>query len=593
MTPNKFTWASLYFAVAASVFVYLGVRAFYVTPLHDEMGSFFIYLRTGDFLPWNAFFDANNHLLNSALGSFFCQVFGDHIFVLRLASLLFFPVFAFYIYRLGSVFFRGGSLFFFACSFLFLHNFIEYFGYSRGYGMGLACCIALLYYLCVYIKARKTKDLIWFSVFVFLSLLANLNLLLPALIAVGYLMVHLVCYNRKRIPLFVLWNFSWLGLAIWYGMALQKAGALYYGGKTGLVADTMTSLSTLLFDSKNNLLVYVLILPAIVSLLVLPLIVRAKKIKTFFTEPVWALLLLFWGPVIGICMMHLVLGTNYPEDRTALHLGILLLLVFFVSMAESGLKERITFFVPLVSCLLLLGLFVFKANFKYSAFWKNEYIPYAFFERTRQHVNPLDTYVSGYRLHEMIWTYYNYRSRPTGNIIHFVDYPRQQSDYIITGDSVYKDVLREKYRIADSDPATGVLLLERKKHIRLVPLDTIFIPDRKACTDMYLNLADYRDSSFSDKNICFEFSGRMETGDKTAPEFLMQIAKRGEKGGEETMRVNPNWMQKDNGGYTLQQRFYCPNRLNEARSLILFIYNPQQIPYDLAGIKTVVYEIIY
>ena len=94
--------------IVMSVFlwIYLILRAYYVPFLHDEISTFWFHINTGDFIPFTYRLDssaANNHVLNTLISWFFYKVFGCAPFVLRLANLMFVPVYCFFAYKIATV----------------------------------------------------------------------------------------------------------------------------------------------------------------------------------------------------------------------------------------------------------------------------------------------------------------------------------------------------------------------------------------------------------------------------------------------------------------------------------------------------------
>jgi hypothetical protein len=81
---EQWTWP---WAVSA-VFLYVVLRAVHVPTFHDEAATFFHYVVTGEFLPSVALWDANNHLLNSALGGLAYRLFGPEPLFIRLPNVL-------------------------------------------------------------------------------------------------------------------------------------------------------------------------------------------------------------------------------------------------------------------------------------------------------------------------------------------------------------------------------------------------------------------------------------------------------------------------------------------------------------------------
>ena len=58
----------LFLSLAALAGLYVVLRAALVPWVHDECASLFWFVERGEFLPWKAHWDANNHVLSSAIG---------------------------------------------------------------------------------------------------------------------------------------------------------------------------------------------------------------------------------------------------------------------------------------------------------------------------------------------------------------------------------------------------------------------------------------------------------------------------------------------------------------------------------------------
>jgi hypothetical protein len=66
----------LFLLFAGVAFAYVALRAVLVPLTHDEARTFFVYTRTGEFLPWLGHWDAGNHVLCTALGWLSYEAFG-------------------------------------------------------------------------------------------------------------------------------------------------------------------------------------------------------------------------------------------------------------------------------------------------------------------------------------------------------------------------------------------------------------------------------------------------------------------------------------------------------------------------------------
>src|SRR5688572_21344921 len=96
-----FSIKNIYFFAAIAIFVYLVLRVLLVPPVHDEAATFTHYIQQGQWMPYSAHWDANNHILNSFLSGLVFKVFGNGLLQLRIISLLSFILFAVYVYKIG------------------------------------------------------------------------------------------------------------------------------------------------------------------------------------------------------------------------------------------------------------------------------------------------------------------------------------------------------------------------------------------------------------------------------------------------------------------------------------------------------------
>src|SRR5688572_17089800 len=159
---------NIYFLSALGLFVYLILRAIYVPPVHDEAATFIHYIQRNEWMPYKAHWDANNHILNSFLSGLFFKVFGFGFLQLRLASLLFFPLYAIYVYRIGGFLKSNIVKIGFYLGMLGVHSLMEYFAYSRGYGMSMALLMAAIFYMLQYFRNFELRKLWPFYIFSFL-----------------------------------------------------------------------------------------------------------------------------------------------------------------------------------------------------------------------------------------------------------------------------------------------------------------------------------------------------------------------------------------------------------------------------------------
>jgi len=105
--------------------------------LHDEIATYYFYFYHGDFIGKTIQWDANNHLLNSIIGSVLYKMFGDNFTILRLPNLLSFILFFVGSYKLTlslkTPFLKLTGLLALTC----IPFVLDYFAYARGYGMSM------------------------------------------------------------------------------------------------------------------------------------------------------------------------------------------------------------------------------------------------------------------------------------------------------------------------------------------------------------------------------------------------------------------------------------------------------------------------
>jgi hypothetical protein len=132
--PSNFNIAFIGFGL---VFIYLIFRALYVPLVHDEAATFFHYIVSENFIPPEAHWDANNHILNSALTYLSYSLFGSSELSLRIPNLLTFIIYVVYTFKISKIISNKLLRWVFLISLILAHNFIEFFALTRGYGMSM------------------------------------------------------------------------------------------------------------------------------------------------------------------------------------------------------------------------------------------------------------------------------------------------------------------------------------------------------------------------------------------------------------------------------------------------------------------------
>jgi len=84
------------------LWTYLFLRAINVPLLHDEIATFFYYVQSDNYMPPNAPWDTNNHVLNSMMTNWSYHLFGQSPLALRLPNVLSFSFLFYAAYNISA-----------------------------------------------------------------------------------------------------------------------------------------------------------------------------------------------------------------------------------------------------------------------------------------------------------------------------------------------------------------------------------------------------------------------------------------------------------------------------------------------------------
>lgn len=400
---KAFTWILFVFLIS-----YLLLRAYFVEPLNDEVFSFFYFIETGVFWGSNAILDANNHLLNSLLGRWIYFLFGDDFFYLRLPNVIAFAFYFWGIIRFVKPIHPTVFKFLIVLGTTCIPFILEYFAYSRGYGLSLGAFVFSLSYVRDFMATRSVKSAYISTLLITLAVYANLNFILTFILLVLLLLLIQWIFKdkmSKRQHLFMLLNYVLLlilmvPIAI-FSYSLKNSGALYYGSLDGLWKVTGKTLSKNILFYDGYSLKYIFIL--IILLVSFYLIYRWRKVgnSIFFTESSSLLAWFLFGNGIAIVLMAELLKVNYPQDRVGMHLAVLfILLIGFILSQRKVLKW------------LLFGLLFFPISFiptlslSTSVSSQKDRIPKEFFNDVNEHIDSYTT-ISMDPIHKLTWSYHS------------------------------------------------------------------------------------------------------------------------------------------------------------------------------------------
>jgi hypothetical protein len=312
-----------YFLLCLALWVYLILRAIHVPLAHDEISTFHRYVHTGHFMPPGAHPDANNHVLNSALTWVFFTLFGSSALVLRLANLLFAPLFFYFWFRIASQLKHIAVRWIFILSFVCSTYFLEFFALSRGYGMSMALLAGSLWHVIKWLQVQQQRDRVMALIWLLLAVAANLTLVNTLLLLSGGLMLQLLSNKEKRaIGLLTIILLGFVPAAVYTALLLhmKKLGLLYYGNSSGFWQLTVKSLAAVITESERlRYPIYALLLFFLACVLMISKIRKPIFSWKDLFSSTYLFYLLLVGNLVAVILSAKLFHANYPEDRTGLY----------------------------------------------------------------------------------------------------------------------------------------------------------------------------------------------------------------------------------------------------------------------------------
>ncbi len=377
-----------YYLLGICIFAYLCLRAYGVPITHDEAGSFleFVHLPVSDIILGNPS-SSTNHIFHTLLVKASSHLFGNHVFFLRLPILLAYLAYFFFSLQLLQRWTNNSKWILLG---LILLNFppylLEFFSLSRGYGLGIGCMMASLYYLSCFITELQQRQLIAgftlaalavYSNFVFGLYFTSLGLIIG-----GYVFIHWRKSHSNAILISSYTTLAFvslvLALVIWMPLkGLLASGGLYIGGETGFGADTVGSLIRWNLYGQSYFEVYDLEVIGGSLLAGLGLIFGGiaweLKNREAHSREKWSKEFRFLAGVlvvlVGIqCAYVWLFGGKYLVGRTALFLVPLIILFLFAGMYHWR-RFRFVQFLTIGFAFLLVSHFVQTANISRSHEW--------------------------------------------------------------------------------------------------------------------------------------------------------------------------------------------------------------------------------
>lgn len=575
------------------LFTYLILRSIFVEPIHDELATLFHYIDYFTIWGENVILDANNHLLNSFLSKVCYSVFGDHVWAIRLPNVLSFIFFFYAVYKIATFIKVEYLKYIFVVSFTCIPYVLDYFAYTRGYGMSMAFLMMGVYYFILLNYEYTTKRLVLLSFFLVLAIYANLNIVISFVLIFGYLVIKQLIQSKKEKNFRLLYQFLMVSLvtflilipAIYFAYRLKSSGALYYGNQDGLWLTTGAILSKLILQSDTILIKYALLI--IISLLSFHFVYSLFKNGTekTFKNPSTLFIGLFLGSLIAVELMKVILDTNYPRDRVAMHF-----IFFCVGAVIFSLQQypKIAWISGIFLFLPIVGAKHF--NLVTSVYSPDDRIEKADFDFFVEQAKPNKS-TTVYFTQALAYAYHVRKSSPTDFIVPSTfNGPTYYTEEVVSSKTTAVNLPKTKgYTLLRHNPNTWATYLERDKNPDWKKREQIL--DKNLVTsDMYLNLVDFdlENQAYKGKRIKLVIEGDIFTPELGRETAVLVVDRTDKEGHNSYMSFNLNWAAGKEKRYKFKR--VCEFIPEETADLRIYLYNPNYFNYELIENKVTVFE---
>jgi MFS family permease len=568
---------SLFVGICFTLWVYVILRAMLVPWVHDESTSLYWFLERECFLPYVALWDAGNHFLSSAIGVLGHKLWGLSLFGSRAGSVLAFPLFAWAAFRIGSL--LNDRLVRWCCwsALLFCPFLLDFFSLFRGYGLGMAFFLVAVDGAIRYHTGRQTRDMVQALLGFALADFAVLSLVPLWALVVALLAVDLFAQWRntriielQKVLLWIVLGVLPLLFGLMLSWEMRRRGLLYHGSLNGFVPVTLASLSKFVLGS----VLPIVLLGAGASVVGATV---ALFLRSTWRGPLLVVAALLWADVCMRIAMALLLGVNYPEDRAALHMVPLAILVIAFAVDALAARIQVLRFVALLLLVLPMRSLI-TANLDHTLLWPEQSVPLRFLEHIVQEEGGERRLAIG--AYHQLSVALPYAARINGLSLNPPDvqgFPHTPTDYRIVDERFLDDAL-PGYRTVDHAPGPRLYLLKRETPLELQELvrhNFDFPADTSEFMEVWRN-----DTSTITQDLFFEVQAALDSDASFLDLHLVMEQKKGEEALHyHTTRLaalSPKWK---NGRLHVMVRMPA---VPEANSRVLYFWNPDREPCSVS-----------
>lgn len=586
----------LYWLLCGIVFVVVALRAFFIPFSHDEASTFFFYVQSDNYMPYKAHVYTNNHVLNSALSNICYHLGGSHRFVLRLPNLLAFLVLCFGVYRFFAHLKRYSSKILLVAFMLLTFNFLDFFELCRGYGLSMAFLVLGLSYLQTYFTQKTFLSLVLFSFCLQTALAANL-----IFVAILSLLLLFLYVFQLKVRTFLSFKnvllqganlyllYKWIKFSFYY----KKEGVLDSGAGDNYWKTSFVSLIDMIYGSQAIWIQGLVILFFVLSLgtALFLLYKNSFSLTSVYgngTLYVFALTAL----ILGFYLQRLLLGVNYPEDRTGLFFYVFfaLALVYSSENWQSGISTAISALLT-ISCSVH---FVLAFNLKSFTHYFYHVIPKEVYEYLlKEYEKQGQSFTIGGNItREMDYAFLNYRGGGVLNPMRISPVMSMNCDYYFASKHE-EPFYRGYYDEVVEDEVWNRVLLKRKEPIHRQPLVALSeTPRYYSGTEAFYEFLRLKDTLYK-AGTCVEAECALffKKVPKPFRAFLVLSADNAEGETVYYERALLNWLEDDLNGKSRTIRLTTGALPEDIKSVYVYLWNIEQKPLDFSVVKLNLYEL--
>jgi len=589
---------SVYLILFTGAWIYIWLRGYFIPFQSDEAATFFMYVQPGQFFPPYSTIDANNHILNSVLTWISFQAFGSSPLALRLPNILAAPVYFFFILRLSGLFNWKIAKWGFIMFSTGTHFLLEFYSYSRGYGLSIAFIAGALYELIIFSKEIRIKQLIMAILCTFLATAANLNLIFISLSV--YLFLSLILLRTESLSkktksalfltIIIIGGLSSIYF-IYNSFQIREASGFYYGSSDGFFKVTVESLA-IMISGRFKIIVEVLAVSAfiIAGLISLFTIAIKKKHLYFLNSHIIFLAMLMISWIASLLLNH-IWKVNFQEDRTAMHLIPLFYGMIFFGLDNLTPSFRKYAFIAILPLAIILVYSFQQLSFKKTVYGNSQQVPADFFQYIKEEASgkQFPPVVSSYQARRQGWAFLNYRTGGMLNPLTGSAFPNQSADFLIH-EYPLPDYLKNIFIPVLSDQNTQTALYRNIASPDLISSDTLTLENPINGRNEYYELFNFPSDTLIGKAIRLETELTLESPAKPLQAaIVVEVFDINRKSlayeAIDLDQLKPSW---DRENQSFRHVILIHNIPNGSARILLYFWNKKKAPmHILEGSTTI------